>query len=63
MANLGGSSVLDFLKSPLVMGIIIAGIILLVAILVGPMILSALNQGVATVGSTNINLPGGLVSR
>jgi hypothetical protein len=58
MANLGGSSVFDFLKSPLIMGIIIAGIILLIAILVGPMILQALNQGAATVGGTSVNLPG-----
>ncbi len=63
MANLGGSDFLDLLKSSLVQGIIIAGVILLIAVFVGPMILDALNMGGAAVGNTNVAVPGGLVTR
>lgn len=62
MANLGGGNMLSFLKSPLIMGLIIGGVILLIAILIGPMILQALNTGASTVGGTSVNLPG-LVNR
>lgn len=60
VSNLGGQQFLDLLKNPMVQGIIIAGIILLIAVLVGPMVLDALNMGAGTVqsaGATVANVP------
>jgi len=59
MANLGGGlGIMDFLSNPLIQGIIIAGVILLLAILVGPMVLDALGTGANAVGGTQVKLPG-----
>jgi hypothetical protein len=63
MANLGGSEFFDILKNPMVQGIIIAGVILLIAILVGPMIFNALGVGANAVGGTAVNVPGVPVTR
>jgi len=63
MANLGGNEFFDILKSPIVQGIIIAVVIILAAVLVGPMVLDALNMGAGAVGGTNVQVPGGLVTR
>ena len=63
MANLGGSDFIDLLKNPIVQGIILIAVILLVAVLVGPMVLDALNTGMGAVNGTNVQVPGGLVTR
>lgn len=63
MANLGGTDLLDLFKNPFVQAILIGGVILLIAILVGPMVLDALNMGAGAVGGTNVAVPGGLVTR
>jgi hypothetical protein len=63
MSNLGGSEFLDILKNPVVIGILIAGAILLVAIFIGPMLLDALHIGASAVGGTSVDVPGNLVNR
>lgn len=45
MANLGGKGLGDFLSSPWVQAIIIGGILILIAVLIGPMILDAVGMG------------------
>ncbi|HNV61753.1 MAG TPA: hypothetical protein PKN54_02300 [Candidatus Cloacimonas acidaminovorans] len=60
VSNLGGQQFFELLKNPLVQGIIIAAVILLIVILVGPMVLDALNIGAGTVqgaGQTIANVP------
>lgn len=63
MANLGGTDFIDILKNPLVQGLILAGVILLIAILVGPMVLEALSQGSSVLSSAGATLPSNLVTR
>ena len=57
MANLGGSSLMDFLKNPMIQAIILIGIILLIAVLVGPMLLDALGMGATAVQGGMPNIP------
>lgn len=57
MANLGGSSLMDFLKNPMIQAIILIGIILLIAVLVGPMVLDALGMGATAVQGGMPNIP------
>lgn len=60
MANLGGKGLGEFLSNPFVQAIIIGGVILLIAILVGPMILDALGF---TANAVQGGLPSVPVSR
>lgn len=58
VSNLGGQQFMEFLKNPLIQGIIIAGVILLIAVLVGPMVFEALGIGASTVQGTGMpNVP------
>jgi hypothetical protein len=57
MANLGGNSFGEILKNPIVQAIIIGGVILLVAVLVGPMVLDALGYGASVASGSLPNVP------